>query len=122
MLDRDALIAALNTLGDPDDAQALAAARAAHAAVENAGARWADLLNPPAPAPAKKGGRKTERKEGDPKPRGGDIGKIIADLLARDDLSDDTREDVELFKADHENGRLDPADENYLRALAGRLG
>lgn len=119
-LDRAALIAALDTLGDPDDAQVLAAARTAHGVVTGAGAKWADLISPP--AANRKSGRKAERKEGEPKPKSGEIGKIIADLMARDDLSEDAREDVGLFKADHDNGRLDPADENYLRALAGRLG
>jgi hypothetical protein len=43
-IDRDELAALLDRLGSPDDAEALSAARAAHAAVGAAGLSWRDML------------------------------------------------------------------------------
>ena len=45
-LNRDEIIALLERLGRGDDADVLAAARALHAAVTNAGTAWAELLVP----------------------------------------------------------------------------
>ena len=105
--DRADLIAKLKTLGDDDDAAALDAARA----IAAMNVDWSTALA------AEKGGKKKAAKSA----LSGDVGKTIANLLARDDLSDDTREDLETFQKDHEGDRLDPADAEYVQALAGRL-
>jgi hypothetical protein len=49
-LDRDSFIALLNRLGDPDEAEALAAAREIDRRVRESGLTWSELLVPPSSA------------------------------------------------------------------------
>lgn len=51
-----------------------------------------------------------------------EIEAILRGLLARGDLSAETRRELEEFQAEARAGRLDPADRGYVVALARRLG
>jgi len=115
-IDRDALLAQLERLDAEDDAEVLAAARAAQALVDEVGGGWAAVI------PAAKDGKATAAKKRAKVPTGGDIGETIAALLARSDISDDARDDLIAFQADYDAGKLDPNDEGYIRALGNRLG
>ena len=47
--------------------------------------------------------------------------QLVADLLARGDINDDTTTQLNRMLDDFRAGKLDPDDESYLRALHGRL-
>ncbi|MEO7222851.1 MAG: hypothetical protein ABIY37_10290 [Devosia sp.] len=47
--------------------------------------------------------------------------QLIADLLARGDINDDTTAQLNRMLEDWRASKLDPDDEAYLRALHGRL-
>ena len=49
-------------------------------------------------------------------------GGMIDTLLARDDLSDELREELEGYKEDIAEGEFTAADAQYVSALAKRLG
>ncbi|MBX6322542.1 MAG: hypothetical protein IRY94_11995 [Rhodospirillaceae bacterium] len=51
-----------------------------------------------------------------------EIEVILRDLLARRDLSQETREELAQFHAESRADRLDPDDRRYIVALARRLG
>lgn len=115
-IDRDALLEQLERFEAEDDAAVLAAARAAQALVDDVDGGWGAVI------PAAKETKAAAGKKRTKVPTGGEIGETIAALLARADISDDARDDLIAFQADHGAGRLDPNDEGYIRALAGRLG
>jgi hypothetical protein len=47
--------------------------------------------------------------------------QLIAELLARGDMTDDTIRDLNRMLEDFRAGKLDTEDEAYLRALHGRI-
>jgi hypothetical protein len=47
--------------------------------------------------------------------------QLVADLLARGDMNDDTTLELNRILEDWRAGKLDPDDESYLRALHARL-
>ncbi len=122
-VDRDHLIELLERLGDADDGSVLGAAREAHAAVAGAGRSWAEVIAVAEVAGEAGGDQDAEEEEALPV-AGRDAGEaleIIARLLARSDLSQETREELLGYKRDIEAGELDDAERSYLRALDRRL-
>ena len=120
-LDRSRLVGLLNQLGDESDATVLAAARGANALVAASGQSWIEAIAaevdsidaPSAPA-----------MDAEPESGGGksDEARLVERLLARKDISDTLRSDLEEFKRQLASGQLDRMDADYLRALAKRLG
>ena len=47
--------------------------------------------------------------------------QLIAELLARGDMNDETVVDLNRMLEAYKSGTLDPDDESYLRALHGRI-
>ena len=47
--------------------------------------------------------------------------QLVAELLARGDMNDDTAADLNRIVEDWRNSKLDPDDEAYLRAFHARL-
>jgi hypothetical protein len=47
--------------------------------------------------------------------------QLIAELLARGDMNDETVVDLNRMLEAYKAGKLDPDDESYLRALHGRI-
>ena len=127
-LNRDEILALLERLGAADDAEALAAARALHAAVTDAGMAWDDLLvsedddgdaaeaedaetGEPAATPVP--GRKTDRDAA--------ALALIKKFLARPGITEAFRDEMEGYKADIAEGTFADEDHRYLSALDKRL-
>lgn len=51
-----------------------------------------------------------------------EIETVLRELLGRQDLSAETREELQEFQAQAAAGKLEPADRNYVLALAKRIG
>jgi hypothetical protein len=49
------------------------------------------------------------------------IDQLVAELLARGDMNDDTTVDLNRILEEWRTGKLDPDDENYVRALHARI-
>ena len=49
------------------------------------------------------------------------IDELVAELLARGDINDDTTLELNRMLGDWRSGHLDPEDEAYLRALHARI-
>lgn len=47
--------------------------------------------------------------------------ELIRDLIATGTMNEETLAELERMRSDFENGRLDPDDESYLRALHARV-
>jgi len=47
--------------------------------------------------------------------------ELIRDLIATGTMNEETLADLERMQSDFENGRLDPDDESYVRALHARI-
>ena len=132
-LDRDELIGLLNSLGSEDDAEALAAARRARALVSEAGVSWDELLVPEESAeedreldeePTEAEEEPTEAEEEPPAEaaeKNAESLALIGKLLARKDISQELREELEGYKADIAEGDFTEADRKYLRAVSQRL-
>ncbi|MGE0254028.1 MAG: hypothetical protein AB7N54_16495 [Alphaproteobacteria bacterium] len=122
--DRDRLIEALDRLGDPDDATALAAAREAASAMKDADLDWDDVLT--LPRDEEDAGDMAETGEGVAAPVAvGDNAEALSTierLLARPGLFEGTREELLGYRADIAAGEFDAEDRRYLAALAARLG
>jgi hypothetical protein len=117
-LDRNRLVQLLDQLSDANDETALAAAREAGRLVAESGQGWSALIEASA-------GSATRSVEAAVVGASGDKSsdqKLIERLLARSDISDTLRGDLEDFKRQAASGKLDPMDADYLRALAKRLG
>ncbi len=118
-MDRDSFIALLDRLGDPDDAKTLAAAREIHQRMTAANLKWSDLLLPPE-------GQDTGTPDADapldrPAPPIGKDYALIDRLLARPNLSQDTRDEIAGLRADIESGEFTARDRKYLQSLEARL-
>lgn len=139
-LDRDELIGLLNSLGSEDDAEALAAARRAQALVAGAGVSWDELLVPeesaeedreldeePTEAEEEPTEAEEEPAEAEEEPpaeaaeKNAESLALIGKLLARKDISQELREELEGYKADIAEGDFTEADRTYLRAVSQRL-
>ena len=130
-LQRDDLLALLNRLGSEDDAEVLQAARQAHDRIVAAGASWEDLLVPEdSEDDAAEDSEEADEPEvaaaDDEPPAGGGDGDaeslaLIGELLARKDISQELREELEGYKADIAEGEFVAADRRYLRAVHQRL-
>lgn len=142
-LDRDALIRELEQLGDADDATVLAAARSIAALVAAADADWDGLLAPHGDAspveqptttvdePADEPADETADEPAEPPAAapevvadGDDFAAevaIIDKLLARPELFEGTRQELEASREDIAAGEFLAADRKYLHALNARL-
>lgn len=131
-LERDTVIELLDKLGSERDEDVLAAARALHTGITNAGMRWEDLLvgdeNAAPDEPATDDLMDETNEEDDtPEPATkytGDESEtpaLIDKLLAREGNSEAFREELEEYKADLAKGDFEPADHRYIQALHARL-
>lgn len=110
--DRDKVVELLQQLGGSDDEKIVRAARELSALVQASDADWDDLLvsDPVDPEPVHRSNL------GDLEAR-----TLIDRLLARDDLSDLTREELTGYKEDITEGEFTDDDRHYLQALEARL-
>jgi len=130
--DRDRLIAALDRLGSAEDAAALAAAREAHAMLQQENLTWDALIVRP-DAVLRDLDEADDGEPGhvhaDPAPESGDTATgdaaldkaTIERLLALSTLSPDTRTMLEDLKSDVAEGLFSAADRRYLQGLERRL-
>ena len=125
--DRAELLELLGRLGAPDDADVLAAARALHGKVSEAGLTWDTLLQLDADASGREQDdsppAETSSDSPSERPSGGkaDVALLIERLLARTSLSEALREELVEFKRAIADGSFDEMDAQYVRALAKRL-
>ena len=119
-LDRDSFIALLDKLGDAEDAKALAAARDIHQRITAANLKWSDLLLPTDIGEADAGD--SEAPLDGPAPPVSEDYALIDRLLARSDLSQDTREELAGLRKDIDSGEFTGRDRKYLESLESRLG
>jgi hypothetical protein len=130
-LDRDSFIALLNRLGDPDEAEVLAAAREIDRRVRESGLAWNELLVPP---PSTNEGEDYDNYRGAftdddlfdmtpgrPRESYGSDTALIEELLTNQDLSPETRQELLDFKSDIAEGEFTDMDAKYLRDLHTRL-
>lgn len=140
--DRTELIALLDRLAHPDDAEIVKAAQGLQECLTELQLGWDDLIVlDPADVAA---GRNADRTDSDgipdsvgARPAAGDGAEmaddstassrdsdraLLASLLARSSLSEETRAELEALRADAESGCLAPIDRRYLRSLTRRIG
>ncbi|MBT5455798.1 MAG: hypothetical protein HOK82_04275 [Rhodospirillaceae bacterium] len=148
-LERQTVIDLLNKLGDEQDDDVLAAARALHSQISTSGMSWEELLVPEGGAAEPDmdddhdddddhdhdddddDGHDDEDDNGDedaeqpaPLPPVGDDSdtlELIEKLLARPGISDNFREELEDYKTDLADGEFEESDHRYVRALYARL-
>ena len=127
--DRTGLIALLERLDSEKDEDVLAAAREIAAMKKQAGTDWAAILDAVADDDDgdiwdgtidENADEAESESDADPSDAGDDA-KLIADLLARDDISEATRQDLIDFQTEAAQGRLGRNDSRYVRALHRRL-
>lgn len=125
-IDRPSFIALLNALGSAKDEDALAAAREIDRRMKEAGVVWDDLLRPATDDRAAAHGQDdvSDTDAGDDvaaaDQAAGDLA-LINELLASDQISEETRSDLKDFAEDIAHNRLRAADSRYVRALHKRL-
>ena len=127
-LNREELIQLLVNLGAEDDQVVLSAAREIDRKISEAEVSWDDLLVPDAPAESETE-HHAEDEEPDvssanasePPPDDGESLKLIEGLLAKSDLSEDLREELEMYRDDINDGEFSNMDRKYVRALHERL-
>ncbi|MFC7332855.1 hypothetical protein [Rhodocista pekingensis] len=148
-MDRESFIALLDSLGDPDDAKALEAARTVHRRMVDAGVGWDALLVPAPRADGDEGdgdagdgldldlddagvddagvddtggdGADTSGAEAGGRAGGPEDQALIDRLLADYALSEQTRQELTDLRKDIAAGEFGPADSRYVRQLARRL-
>jgi len=115
--DRTGFIALLEQLRQDDDAAVVAAAREITARMDASGLTWEALIV--------EADAEDDLDDGDtafvPVSDASSDAELIDNLLARDDLSEDTRDELMGYKQDIAEGEFTEADSQYLRALAKRL-
>ncbi len=127
-LRRDEFIAILNRLGSDEDDEVLEAARQAHARIAASGMSWEDLLVPDEPAEDIDESEETD----EPAPEAEEDGAegtekdteslaLIGELLARSDISEELRAELDGYKTDIAENEFVEADRRYLRAVRQRL-
>lgn len=127
--DRPGLIALLERLESEKDEDVLAAAREIVATKKQAGAGWDAVLDAVGhdgnddawDGTLGESADETESEDVSDPSDAADDAKLIATLLARDDLSESTRQDLLDFQADVARGPLGKSDSRYVRALHRRL-
>jgi len=122
-LDRSRLVELLDQLGDQKDETVLAAAREASRMVAASGYGWDGLLVPDETEAEDEPAAEavSEARISAPADKADDM-RVVERLLARKDLSDTLRSDLQDFKRSIAAGKLDKMDADYIRALAKRLG
>jgi hypothetical protein len=129
-LNRDEIIALLEQLGGEDDANVLAAARALHAAVADAGTTWAELLIPEDGGDSETADMDAEADDSaeaeaetpaDAAGRDAEALALIDKLLARPGVTETFRDEMAGYKRDIADGAFENADHRYLVALQKRL-
>jgi hypothetical protein len=132
-LDRDSFIALLNRLGDPDEAEALAAAREIDRRVRESGLTWSELLVSPSSATGIDGEDYNDYRgaftdddlfdvtPGRPRESYGSDTALIEELLTNQNLTLETRQELLDFKSDIAEGEFTDMDAKYLRDLYARL-
>lgn len=127
--DRSGLIALLDRLESEKDEDVLAAAREIVAAKAQAGTGWAAILDAVGHDDDdgawdgtidESADEASGESDSDASDAANDA-ELIAALLARDDLSEATRQDLVDFQAEAARGPLGKSDSRYVRALHRRL-
>ena len=148
--DRESVIELLEKLGEPDDSEALSAARKLHEQIAGSGLTWDELLVPDTDAAAEtepddsddadeedEGEESEESEEGEegeedtaapevddevvPTGDAADDIKLIDRLLERKGISANLREELDGYKEDIKEGDFTTGDRQYLNALRKRL-
>ena len=117
--DRTGFIALLEQLRQDDDAAVVAAARDITARMDAAGLTWEALIVGAEPEDDLDDG--DDSTEFVPVSDASGDAELIDTLLARGDLSEDTRDELLGYKQDIAEGEFTAADSQYLQALAKRL-
>ncbi len=126
-LERDNVIELLKRLGSDQDEVVLEAARQVHAQITVAGMTWEDLLVPDVTADDGDDFEYQDAADETPEPsaetakKDADSLALIDELLAKTDISEDFREELENYKTDIAEGEFEEADRRYLRAVHDRL-
>ena len=127
-LNRDQVIALLDSLGSERDEDVLAAARDVHTKITAAGLSWQELMRPEADADETSGNGEASIEE-PPEPETPPPFKskteaktLIGKLLAKRGISEDLRQELEGYKTDIAEGEFGQGDLKYLRAISKRLG
>jgi hypothetical protein len=133
---RDDIIGLLNQLGSDRDEDVLEAARQLHARITAAGVSWEELLaseDQDAEGVHEGGAGHADGSERDepshedaetPAEATGDDAQslvLIDKMLAKPDISEDFRSELEGYKADMAAGEFEEGDHRYIRALYERL-
>lgn len=143
-LERQTVIDLLNKLGDEQDEDVLAAARALHDQIDTSGMSWEELLVPEGgtaepevdeyedpeddesedpeddePADTEDDVQRTASLP--PVGNDADTLDLIEKLLARPGNSDEFREELEDYKTDLAEGEFEDSDHRYVHALYARL-
>ncbi len=137
--DRESVIELLEKLGEPEDSEALAAARDLHGLIAGSGLAWDDLLVPDASSASEsvadddlhedededEDEESTPEAEFDdqvvPSGEAAEDVKLIGRLLERKDISAALREELEGYKEDIKEDDFTASDRQYLKALQSRL-
>ena len=135
-LERKQVIELLDKLGSDKDEDALAAARMLHKQISGSGMSWDDLLvgddpevEEKAPAGAlpsesiENEGIEKETTESETEFTGDETQTLflIEELLRRDGISSEFREELEEYKTDISDGIFDASDHRYVHAVYARL-
>jgi hypothetical protein len=121
--DRDYLIELLDRLDGTDDQSVLAAVRAATETLRSAGLDWDDVIA------ARIATKAAPASSGENEPEAAPVAAgttdeslaLIDRLLARSDISDALKSELDGYKADIAAGNFEEADGRYVRQLAQRL-
>lgn len=125
--DRDKFVELLNQLGEAEDEKVLTAARALHAAIQDSGMSWDELLIPDdedLDDDDFDDGEDEADEEEDviPATDAGDSAALIDKLLANKEISEALRDELEGYKEDIAEGDFTSSDAAYLNSLEKRLG
>lgn len=138
-LNREELIQLLSNLGDENDEVVLSAAKEIGGKIREAGVQWDDLLIPESGPEIPESEPEIEEAEDDdvaaeaeedgdsetdsssPPPDDQESLKLIEKLLAKSDLSEGMRDELEMYRDDINDGDFSNMDRKYVRALYERL-
>jgi len=125
-LDRDNIIRLLNQLGSDKDEDILTSARALNAQMTGANADWNDLLVGQAEPVAEEEVVVEEEDTSEDSNNGKSLSdveaiKIIDRLIAKEDITEYMKEELEDYKTDIADGEFQASDRSYLLALNKRL-
>ena len=135
-IERNQVIELLDKLGSEQDEDVLAAARVLHSQIIQSGMGWEDLLVEDESEGAEETRDDSLHEEND---QHNDIAEdtfepdtkftgdetktlsLIEELLARDGISSELREELEEYKVDISDGEFQPIDHRYVHSLYARL-